>query len=220
MRSSAACWLSLVLATAAFAGEPNDREASLDVVLARLASTSGVEAVFEERKELRLLTEPLDSRGVLYFVPPDRFARFTLEPGFTSLVVDGDAVHLREGRDGEDADLSGNPIARIFAENFVALWSGDRAKLEDLYTPALQGDPARWELRLAPRRAPLAGALDAIVLRGDRDAVREMIVQERDGDRTVTRFPEANGDRRFSHAEIERIFSERAPLASAPAPGP
>ena len=217
MRFSAACWLSLALATPAFAGDPSDGDPALDAVLARMASTSGVEAVFEERKELSLLTEPLDSRGVLYFVPPDRFARFTLQPGFTSLVVDGGVVHLREGRDGEDMDLSGNPIARVFAENFVALWSGDRAKLEHLYAPELRGDPASWELRLVPRRAPLAGALDAITLRGDRDAVREMIVQESDGDRTVTRFPEANGDRVFSRAEIEQIFSERTPLSAAPA---
>ncbi len=217
MKSSAACWLSLVLATGALAGEPSEGGPALDAVLERMASTSGVEAVFEERKELRLLTEPLDSRGVLYFVPPDRFARFTLAPGFTSLVVDGGVVHLREGRDGEDTDLSGNPIARVFAENFVALWSGDRTKLEHLYAPELRGDPAGWELRLVPRRAPLAGALDAITLRGDRDAVREMVVQERDGDRTVTRFPEANGDRVFSRAEIERIFSERTPLSAASA---
>lgn len=219
MRFSAACWLSLALATAAFAGEPDAGNPTLDAVLERMASTPGVEAVFEERKELRLLTAPLDSRGVLYFVPPNRFARFTLEPGFTSLVVDGGVVHLREGRDGDDTDLSGNPVARVFAENFVALWSGDRKKLEHLYTPELRGDPASWELRLVPRRAPLAGALEAITLRGDGDAVREMIVQESDGDRTVTRFPEANGDRIFSSAEIERIFSERMPLAAAP-PGP
>lgn len=217
MRFSAACWLSVALATAAVAGEPRGGEPSLDAVLARMASTSGVEAVFEERKELRLLAAPLESRGVLYFVPPDRFARFTLQPGFTALVVDGGVVHLREGRDGEDTDLSGNPIARVFAENFVALWSGDRAKLEHLYEPELRGTPSHWELQLVPRRAPLAGALDAITLRGDRDAVREMIVQERDGDRTVTRFPEAHSDRVFSPVEIERIFTERTPLAGAPA---
>lgn len=217
MRFSAVCWLSLTLASAALASETPGDEPVLDAVLERMASTSGVEAVFEERKELSLLTEPLESRGVLYFVPPDRFARFTLHPGFTALVVDGDVVHLREGREGDDTDLSGNPIARVFAENFVALWSGDRAKLEHLYTPALRGDASNWELRLEPRRAPLAGALDAITLRGDRDAVREMIVQERDGDRTVTRFPEANGDRVFTGAEIEQIFTERTPLAGAPA---
>lgn len=215
MRFGAACWPSLALATALFAGGARGDDAALDAVLERMASTSGVEAVFEERKELSLLTEPLDSRGVLYFVPPDRFARFTLHPGFTSLVVDGGVVHVREGRDGEDTDLSGNPIARVFAENFVALWSGDRARLEHLYAPELRGDPERWELRLEPRRAPLAGALDAITLRGDREAVREMVVQERDGDRTVTRFPRANGERVFSTAEIERIFTERTPLDGA-----
>ncbi|MCL4685729.1 outer membrane lipoprotein carrier protein LolA [Myxococcota bacterium] len=217
MRFVAACCLSFVLTTAGFASAVRADDPALDAVLARMASTAGVETAFEERKELSLLSEPLDSHGVLYFVPPDRFARFTLHPGFTSLVVEGRSVHLREGRDGEDTDLSGNPVARLFTEHFVALWSGDRAKLEHLYAAQLQGDLTDWELRLVPRRAPLAGVLDAITLRGDREAVREMIVQERDGDRTVTRFPEANGDRVFSAAEIERIFTQRTPLRGASA---
>ena len=217
MRSSAACWASALFAGAALAGSPDAPQDPLAEVLRRMASVPGVEAAFEERKEIALLAAPLESRGVIYFVPPDRFARFTTSPGQSALVVDGDAVALREEAGGEAIDLSGNPVARVFVENFVALWSGDRERIERLYAPEFRGTRDAWELRLVPLRAPLSQGIARIVLRGDREAMREMVVEERDGDRTTTRFGATRSDRAFTPAELERIFGAGAPLAGPPA---
>ena len=219
MRFVAACWLSALLASAAFApAEASETAAAppeLADVLERMATSAGVEARFEERKELALLAAPLESRGVIYFSPPDRFARFTLAPGFTALVVDGEAVQLREGRDGDLVDLSGNPVARVFVDNIVVLWSGDREQLERHYTAEFRGTLADWELRLAPRREPLSRVIDAITLHGDADDVREMRIIEKDGDRTITRFETLSSDRSFSAVELERIFDGREPLGGS-----
>jgi len=216
MRSSAACWASALLAATALADERVAPADELAQILRRMAETPGVEAVFEERKELSLLAAPLESRGVIYFVPPDRFARFTTAPGRSALVVVGDAVHLREGSEDREIDLSGNRVARAFVENFVALWSGDRDRLERLYAPEFLGTREAWELRLVPRRAPLADVISAITLRGDRDAMRELVVLERDGDRTTTRFAHTVSNRVFTPAELERIFTAGAPLEGVP----
>jgi len=213
MRFGAVCLLSAVFASTALANDP--APPSLAELLDRMASSAGVEAYFTENKELSLLAAPLESRGVIYFTPPGRFARFTLRPGFAALVVDGDEIRMREGRDGEDIDLSGNPVARVFVDNIVVLWSGDREKLERHYTPVFSGTPAAWELRLTPRREPLSRAIEAITLRGDSVAVREMQVSEKDGDQTVTRFETLSSDRSFTPAEIERIFVDGEPLAGA-----
>jgi hypothetical protein len=109
-------------------------------------------------------------------------------------------------------DLSGNRIARVFADNIIVLWSGDRDELDRLYAAEFRGTPDAWELRLAPRSAPLSEAIASIVLRGDAEAMREMTVEERDGDRTVTHFDSVASDRAFTPAEIERIFVEGKPL--------
>jgi hypothetical protein len=207
------------LAAVALAGAPAGfaRAASpeLDEILRRMASTSGVEAPFEERKEISLLAEPLETRGVIYFVPPDRFARFTSSPGVSALVVTGDAVQIREGADGKPVDLSGNRVARVFVENFVALWSGDREKLESLYQAEFRGTRDAWEMRLVPRRPPLSEVLSAITLRGDRDSMRELLVEERDGDRTTTRFGATRTDRVFTPEELHQIFGAGQPLEGA-----
>jgi hypothetical protein len=212
MRSSAACWASALLASAAFAAEPVEAGDPLAEILARMASTPGVETVFEERKELALLAAPLETHGVIYFVPPDRFARFTIRPARSALVVSGDEVHLREGEDAQEIDLTGNRMASVFVENFVSLWSGDRERLERLYAPEFHGTREAWELRLVPRRAPLADVISRITLRGDQGAMRELVVDERDGDRTATRFRATDSEREFTPAELERIFVVGEPL--------
>jgi len=215
MRSSAACWASAALAAGALAGAAGATTPELDEILRRMASTRGVEAPFEERKELALLVEPLETRGVIYFVPPDRFARFTTSPGASALIVAGEAVQLREGPEARPVDLSGNRVARAFVENFVALWSGDREKLEALYRPELHGTRDACELRLVPRRAPLSEAIEAITLRGDRESMRELLVVERDGDRTTTRFGATRTDRVFTPEELRQIFGAGLPLEGA-----
>jgi len=188
---------------------------SLDDLLRDMASTSGVSAEFTERKELALLSAPLESRGRLYFVPPDRFARFTTRPDFSALIIDGERVRFRESDAGDELDLSGNPMTRAFVENFMALWSGDRTRLERLYELALTSDGTRWELALTPRSAPLDRFIEGVSLRGSGDVLEQMIVRDRDGDRTVTVFRSIQIDRAFSADELDRLFARGMPLEGA-----
>ena len=171
MRFSACYWLSVALASAALAEEPSATPVQLADVLERMASSSGVEVFFYERKELALLAAPLESAGVIYFASPDRFARFTLRPASASLVVVGEEVRMREA-DGEVVDLTGNALATVFVENFVVLWSGDRERLERIYTVEFRDEAPHWALRLVPREKPLAGAIAASTLTGDAKAMR------------------------------------------------
>lgn len=216
MRSSAACWASgaLLLAAAVAAADPAPDPGLADL-MRRMASTPGVEARFREVRELALLAAPLESRGWLYFVPPDRLARFTLEPAFSALVAEGDRVRFREGEEEEAIDLSGSPTARVFVDHVVALWSGDLERLEALYTTEFEVDGPRWELSLAPRRAPLDRFVARIALRGDERGLREIAIDSRDGDRTTTFFEDTRVDRRFDAGELERLFSEGLPLPAA-----
>ena len=144
-------------------GKPdNFLERQVDRWLAHLEK-----ARFREIRELDLLAVPLESRGLLYFVPPDRLARFTLEPAFSALVVEGESVRFREGSDQDAIDLSGSPTARVFVDHVIALWSGDLERLQKLYSIDYSIDGSRWALTLVPRRAPLDRFVTRIALRGD-----------------------------------------------------
>jgi hypothetical protein len=50
------------------------------------------------------------------------------------------------------------------------------------------GTLEHWQLRLEPRDAQLAATLERIDMHGEGDAVREVQVQQSDGDRSVMRI--------------------------------
>ena len=216
MKSAAVFASSLCLLLPGWSAAEEADAAQLDALLARMADTRGVSAEFLERREVALLVEPLESRGVLYFVPPDRMARFTSAPAFSALVSDGGALTFRESRDAPETDLSSSPMAAAFVENFMAVFSGDRDRLERFYTATLQAADEDWELVLVPRGKPLSRFIASVSLRGDRGGMRELAVQETDGDRTVTRFVSVETDREFDPAELATLFRDREPLAPAP----
>lgn len=188
--------------------DPGDLpEPTLEAFMAGMASTPGVVARFREVKELGLLSVPLESRGTLYFVPPDRLARITTEPAPTRLVIDGDRFAYRDEAGGEVAEVDANPLAREFVRSFIVLFNGDLDALRERYEPDFEVEGARWTLRLRPRSRPLADFVEGVTLEGAGRALRRIEMRETDGDRTVTTLDHVQVDHRFAPSELERIFA-------------
>jgi outer membrane lipoprotein-sorting protein len=195
---------ALLLAASAAGAEPPP---TLEALMAGMAQTPGVEARFLETKEIALLSEPLETRGTLAFVPPDRLVRTTTEPSRSRLVIAGDRFSFVDAAGGDAIDLSANPLAREFVDNFIVLFNGDLEALRRRYEPELRADESGWELVLRPRQRPLSDLIERITLTGRGRALLRMEMRERDGDRTTTRFEEVQVDRRFTPEEIERLFA-------------
>ena len=180
---------------------------TLEALMAGMAETSGVIANFLERKEISLLSEPIETRGRLVFVPPDRLVRTTDSPSRSRLVIAGERFAFRDAAGGDSVDLSANPLAREFVENFIVLFNGDLAKLRERYEPTFSAAGATWSLALRPRHRPLADLIERITLEGSGPMLQRMEMLERDGDRTTSTFQDVVVDRRFSPEEIERLFA-------------
>jgi len=201
-------------ASAEPAAEP--RKPSLEALMAGMAQTSGVWARFVERKQIALLSEPIETRGTLVFVPPDRLRRSTAEPSRSELVIAGERFAFRDEAGADAVDLSASPLARQFVENFIVLFNGDLVKLRERYKPEFAAAGAEWSLTLRPRQRPLKGLIERITLVGTGPLLRSMEMLEQDGDRTTTTFSDVEVDRHFSPAELEQLFA--LPTADAPAP--
>lgn len=204
-RAAAAAAVALACAAPASA-----ERLELETVLRGMAGTAGVSAHYREVKHIALLREPLETRGELVFVPPDRLARITQYPGRSWLLVDGDRVRLFDEASGEAVDLAGDPAARIFVESFIVLFQGDPDALRERYRVRFDADGDAWSIRLEPRRAPVDRFVESITLRGAARALRSMELVERDGDRAVTTFDHVEVDRRFSEEELARLFDPPA----------
>ena len=204
--------LSLLVGLVA-AAEPSER-LTLDILMHHMANTRGVRARFHEVKEVSLLAAPVESRGTVYFVPPDRFARHTTAPGRTWLVIEGDRLHFSDEVGREEIDLSGDPVAGQFVGHFVVLWNGDLEALRERYEVAFEamgpGRDAGWTLTLVPRSPRLRRFIERIAVRGAGPALHEMTLVEADGDRTLTHFDEVETDHAFGPEELVLAFPRSA----------
>lgn len=180
----------------------------LSALLAGMRSSPGVVARFTESREFALLSSPLQAAGVVYFVPPARLVRVVTSPGRSRLVVDGDRVRFEDETGSRGLDLAASPMARQMIDSFVVLFSGDEARLKELYHAEFRVDGGSWTLKLTPRSAPLNRMIAAFEMQGRDSRIDRMVAAEPDGDRTVTMFGDTDVDHRFADGELKELFGE------------
>ena len=183
--------------------------ADIDALLAGLAKAPGLYARFREEKHITLLQQPLVSEGSIYFTPPSRFARHTEKPIKSTMIIDGNRLQFgsTEGSH-EEMNLGTNPVARLFADAFVMLLSGNRAGLEKIFKMQLTPEAAgAWKLALTPRVAPMDKLIKEMELRGRGLNLNELDVREANGDWTRTSFTNVDLNRRYTPAEQTKFFT-------------
>jgi outer membrane lipoprotein-sorting protein len=195
---------ALLLLAATAAADP--APATLEALMAGMARARGVVAEFRETKELALLSAPLESRGVLYFEPPDRMLRRTLEPARSDLLVNGKRVAFEDAAGAAPVDLSSDPSAREFVDNFTTIFRGDLDALRRRYDARFESDASGWRLVLEPKDPLLRRFVASLTLSGAGESMREMVLVERDGDRTTTRFDRVETDHVFTPEESAALF--------------
>jgi hypothetical protein len=202
---------SLALAAPAAKPAPAAKApADIDALLAGLAKAPGLYARFREEKHITVLQAPLVSEGSIYFAPPSRFARHTDKPLKSVMIIDGNQLQFGNAGGQESMNLGTNPVARLFADAFVMLLSGNRAGLEKIFkmqlTPRGGGAPGDWKLVLTPRVAPMDKLIKEMELRGRGLNLNELDVREANGDWTRTAFTDVDLNRRYSAAEQAKFF--------------
>jgi outer membrane lipoprotein-sorting protein len=199
--------LIVAASSAASSQAAEDGAVTLESLMEGMASARGVVAEFREVKELRLLQAPLESRGRLDFIPPDRLVRRTRVPAEATLWIDGSRVWFQDSAGARPADLSGDPSAREFVDNFVVIFAGDLAELQRRYATRFTARAPGWSLELVPRDALVRRFVARISLTGEGRGLHEMVLLESDGDRTTTHFDRVETDHLHSPEELRELFA-------------
>jgi outer membrane lipoprotein-sorting protein len=183
----------------------------LEKLMTLLASSRGVRANFTEVRRLSILSEPIETRGVLYFAPPDRLARHTASPGSASIVVDGERVVFRDELGRQVLDLGASEVARSLVENLMALLRGDLAALRERFSVDFQPDGGQWVLDLEPRGRAVRAIIAQIRARGNGRGLGSVETLETNGDTTLMVFEDVRTGLDFEPADLERFFSFERP---------
>jgi hypothetical protein len=179
---------------------------TLQRLLSAFQSMPGLSARFTEEKRLAMLAVPLRSEGEILFAPPDRLLRKVTSPTPSAALLIGGRLTLEAGGRRQEMDLSQSEVVSGFVDTFRHVLAGDQAALERTYRMVFRVDDDGWRLTLNPKTDALRRFLRNIVLEGDGASIRSMIMNEANGDTSVTTFSEVNARRRFSDAERTRLF--------------
>ncbi len=173
-------------AAAALPGVSQAQVFDLASLMAKLAAVRSGRARFTERKTVSALDRPIESAGELAFEAPDRFSRKTLTPRVESVEVAGDQLVLTSGGRTRRAALATLPEAAAIVDAMRGTLTGDRARLERVFTVRLTGNQRQWWLDLVPRDARLSAAVLTIRIAGSEAAIRSVDVFGPDNDRSTT----------------------------------
>lgn len=197
------------------------REAgSLDALLARAAKSPGLSAQFTEEKQIALLAVPMRSSGSIHFAPGRGLVRHTTKPKTESVLVDDKELVLWDGRAVKRVELASSSTLETFARAFSYLLTANRAALEKSFTLTFEQSDAGdgFRLVLTPKNADLGKTIAAMEIEGRLAPVGVELsvlrVRETNGDVTTTRFSAVDAGKRYTPAELERIF--RVPPATPP----
>jgi len=166
------------------AESPTD-PAAFEQLLQRLAARRHGHVAFTEVQQLSILDAPLHSSGELLYDAPDRLEKRTLEPRAEDLLLENGTLTMERGHRRRSVALRDLPQAAPFIESLRATLAGDRAALERYFTVHFSGNLDRWTLELTPADALLRRSVRRILIAGEDDRVRSVVIEQSDGDRST-----------------------------------
>ena len=157
----------------------------LDALMHDLAARRSDHVTFTEVQHLAVLDRPLESSGELLYEAPDRLEKRILKPRPETLVLAQGILSATRGKHTRTVELAAWPQVAPLLESIRATLAGDRATLERIFSVQLQGNAARWTLRLTPRDPAAARAVTAVLITGANASLKTVEILEADGDRSL-----------------------------------
>lgn len=163
------------------------RAADIDMpgLMRLFANNKNIRADFIERKYVRILDAPVESKGELVFNAPARLEKRTTEPRPEALVIDGNQVSIERGASRRTLSLDEFPDMASLVRSLTATFRGDQASIEQFFSWKISGPVNRWQLVLQPKSSKLFITLAEIRLAGDGSYVHTVETTLTDGDRSL-----------------------------------
>ncbi|MDO5091517.1 MAG: outer membrane lipoprotein carrier protein LolA [Cardiobacteriaceae bacterium] len=171
-------FFSLLFSLAAHALTPAE-------LTAQLQSPAHLQGEFHQTRHLPNLATPLASHGRFVLVP-GKLLLWQMETPFAlTLRVRADGIAQQDANGHWQTSRQSGQEMQV--RLFMALLGGDVAALEEQFALQLTGNADAWQLRLVPQSALMQQIFAHITLSGD-SVVREVVLEETRGDRTLLRF--------------------------------
>jgi len=158
--------------------------------LQRLLKSGGLESVaFEESRESPWLAAPVKSRGTMHS-RPGLLEKRIVSPRVETWRLKPDRMEWigPDGVTSRQILFVDAPALAALANALRLIVAADLAALEADFRIAVQGDERQWTVRMHPRSAEVGRHVDYLELQGASSGMQTLVIVERQGERTTTRF--------------------------------
>jgi outer membrane lipoprotein-sorting protein len=186
---------ALLAATVACAASAVDAaDWGVQQLMQELSQVKSTRARFVERKDIAILSAPLESSGTLLYTAPDRLEKHTLAPRAESLILDRDRLTLESKARNQRRTfaLREYPEIGAFVESIRSTLAGDLATLSRYYQVALDGARDRWRLTLKPTEPAMQRVVSEVRFEGSGSSIGSIEITETNGDRSVMTITREN----------------------------
>ena len=168
-------------------GTLNAADWGVEDLMRSLAQVKSAKARFVERKDLAILTAPLETSGILVYTAPGRLEKHTLRPDQESLVLEQDTLTIDSKAAGKRRTLAlpDYPVVWALVESIRSTLAGDLQTLSRFYRVTLRGDEHAWRLLLKPIEPKMQSVVSEIRINGSADWIGTIEILETGGDRSV-----------------------------------
>ncbi|GIL38198.1 LolA-related protein [Roseiterribacter gracilis] len=159
-------------------------EFTLADLLQTMRGVKQADATFVERRDIQLLSVPINTSGRLTYVAPDRLEKLTLEPRRELMTVTAREVTIAP----DDAEptvipLDQAPELRALVDGLRATLAGDERALLRSYDATFSGRADAWQLDLVPKSSRLQQLVRSLHIEGSGTSIRKVDTVDASGDR-------------------------------------
>lgn len=160
-------------------------EIDMPTLMQLFSSNKNIKTEFVERKFVRILDAPVESKGELIFIAPAHLEKNTKSPRAENMTIDGNKVSIERGSFKRTLSLDDLADMASLVQSLTATFRGDQAGIERYFNWTLTGTVKKWQLSLKPKNIKLFVLIREISFKGESDFVHTVETTLTDGDSSI-----------------------------------
>jgi hypothetical protein len=155
---------------------------TLDQALHKLKERKTRRLPYQESRWIPSLKAPMETRGILEFLPPDTLIKKVESPLPATYLLSSTEIKLTDGTTGEIHSLKPDAIPELayIGSSLVSLLVGDKAALVSRWHVTVGGTHRLWEMTLLPIEQEGSG-LRRVRIEGREGDLKKLSIEALDG---------------------------------------
>jgi outer membrane lipoprotein carrier protein len=163
-------------------------------------TTNSFECPFVQKKNISVLSETIESKGVMYYKKADKLRWQYDTPYKYIFVLNSDKVFVKNENRTDEFNTSSNKLFREISELMVGSVNGDMLIDNKRFSSEFRFNNKEVEVKLIPKDKELKQLMSSIVLTFTKSdwMVQSIVMNEAGGDNTIITFTEKHVNKALS----------------------